>query len=108
MERKRKEYKAEFDREKAEECVRIWQRDKHLIKLFNLLPKTYTKKYWREPIVNVTTGKIYNNARQVEKITGINHMVISKVCRHIKSYNTANGYEWEYLSTIESYVPSNK
>ena len=54
--------------------------------------------------MNITTGEIYNNARQTEEITGLNHQVISKVCRHIPSYETAGGYEWEYLSTIEDYA----
>jgi hypothetical protein len=36
------------------------------------------------------------STREAERTTGISHQAISKVCKKVKSYNSAGGYIWRY------------
>ena len=62
---------------------------------------------YKKSIINTTTGAIYNGIREAERITGIDHNAISRVCRHLPNFNTAGGYQWEYLINYMNYVSNN-
>lgn len=63
---------------------------------------------YKKAVINISTGEIYKGIREAERITGIDHNSISKVCRHIENFNTAGGYKWEYLSNYLNNVPDHK
>lgn len=47
---------------------------------------------------NNSVVKIWSSMREIEKILKINHNNISKCCRHVKHYNTAGGFKWEFVN----------
>lgn len=49
----------------------------------------------------VETGKIYNNAAEVEREIGISRSCIRDVCRKYRNAQTAGGYHWKYYETEE-------
>ena len=59
---------------------------------------------YKKAVINTTTGTIYKGIREAERITGIDHNAISKVCRHLPNFNTAGGYTWEYLKNYMNYA----
>ena len=59
---------------------------------------------YKKAVINTTTGDIYKGIREAERITGIDHNTISRVCRHLPNFNTAGGYQWEYLTNYIDYA----
>lgn len=53
------------------------------------------------PVICLTTGKIYASINDAARDTGVDKSPISRCCRGVKHYNTAGGLRWAFYNDKE-------
>lgn len=78
---------------------KVCKGEKETVKGFHweYIDNTTNKRAKPVPVICLTTGKIYSNASEASKDTGINSSVILKICK--KQRKTAKGLRWDYYKT---------
>ena len=85
----------------------IWSYDRNFVLIEE-------KKIKGKPVVqcflNWNLIQIFENARDAERITGVNYSCISECCNNKQSHETAGGYRWRFATEeeVDKYVQNSQ
>ena len=75
----------------------VYLEDKDNYQKINEIMSAHTNNRYKQ-ILCIETEKIYNNAAEAERDTGISRSSIRNVCKGYRNAKTAGGYHWKYYN----------